>query len=92
MDAAEALGLIQSADQWDWRDHALKRMNERDASRADVKHAVRTATACEASTTNPGAWVVTGTDRTGDPLRVSIAIERILPRGVRNVVVTVMDI
>lgn len=91
VDGIQALHLIQSASQWYWESHAIQRMHERDVYKADVKQAVATATACVAATT-PGAWLITGLDRLGEPLRVSVTIEQILPRGTRNVVITVMDL
>lgn len=90
MTPEEAIKLILSATQWMYSRHAIARMRQRQISREDIRYAVDNHTACTKSTTNDKAWLVTGPDRTGEVIEVSIVVEILLVGDVRNVVITVM--
>jgi hypothetical protein len=55
--------------------HAYDRMDERGATREDVRHALCVAKSCHVSDDGPGRWVVPGVDQVGDRLVVVVVIE-----------------
>lgn len=54
--------------------HAIQRMGERGAHRADVREALCGASSCKVGS-SVGTWVVCGRDRDGDDLDVVVAVE-----------------
>lgn len=55
--------------------HARKRMNERGATREDIRHALCVAKQCRASPDGRGRWEVPSADDDGQPLLVVVVIE-----------------
>jgi hypothetical protein len=79
MTPGQALGLARGAARWRqlrYADpHAYERMQERGVSRRDVAEAIMTSTAVQRDSQRLGRFcLVGGTDHSGDPLDVVIAV------------------
>jgi hypothetical protein len=80
MTPGQALGLARGAARWRqlrYADpHAYERMQERDVSRRDVAEAIMTSTSVLPDPARVGRFrLVGGTDHSGDPLDVVIAVD-----------------
>lgn len=90
MDLHEALSAIQSATQVMFSAHARQRMNQRNVTRADVRHVLNHAVVDALKPGDePDTWVVQGTDLDEETLNVVLKIEVLLTGNARNVVLTV---
>lgn len=80
--ALKEAGLVGRLGQFGLSRHAVRRMEERNVTRRDIGHALRSATA--AILQEDGSWRIEGgTDDDGEPLTVVVAFTG------RGVVVTV---